>query len=96
MTRSHLLADVAAAVATEKSDRNAQHQTNKQELLSFQLLPKKLVEPTKMTPRDKGEDQVLFQHLVQCRATECLGEMSTLCHPRTWILRSRQTKHRLC
>jgi hypothetical protein len=38
-----------------------------QEPLSFQLLSRKLVEPTKMTPRKKGAEEVLFQHLVQYR-----------------------------
>jgi hypothetical protein len=60
-TTSQLLTGVTAVAATEESKWNAQHQ----ELLSFQMLPMKLVEPTKRTPRDEGAEEVLFQHLVQ-------------------------------
>jgi hypothetical protein len=66
MSTSQLLAEVtAAAPAAEESNWNAQHQTNKQELLSFQLLPRELVEPRKMTPHDKEAGEVLFQPSVQ-------------------------------
>jgi hypothetical protein len=53
---NQLLAGVTAGVAAEERGRNAQHQTDGQELLSFQLLPRKLFEPTKMTPRDNGAE----------------------------------------
>jgi hypothetical protein len=62
-TTSQLRAGVTAAAAIEESEWNAQHQ----ELLSFQMLPMKLVEATKRTPRDEGAEEVLFQHLVQYR-----------------------------
>jgi hypothetical protein len=57
MTTSQLLADITAAVAAEESDWNAQNQTNQQELLSIQLLPSKLVEPSKTTTHDKKQER---------------------------------------